>query len=45
MIKAVVGDSSVDITKADLSVYAKTYLLNAGMKESDIEALIAVLTK
>ena len=45
MIKAVVGDSSVDVTKADLSAYAKDYLKSAGMKESDIEGLISVLTK
>ena len=44
MIKAVVGDSSVDVTKADLSAYARNYLLDAGMKEGDIDALIKVLT-
>ena len=45
MIKVVVGDSSVDITKADLSVYAKNFLIGTGMKEADISELVKLLTE
>ncbi len=36
MIRSIVGDESVDITTADLSVYAKNYLTKAGMSEEEI---------
>ncbi|MDO5121535.1 MAG: tyrosine-protein phosphatase [Erysipelotrichaceae bacterium] len=36
MIRSIVGDESVDITTADLSVYAKNYLIKAGMSEAEI---------
>lgn len=36
MIRSIVGDESVDITTADLSVYAKNYLMKAGMSEEEI---------
>ena len=38
MIQSVVGDDSVDITTADLSSYAKEYLMEGGMSEEQIEA-------
>jgi protein tyrosine/serine phosphatase len=40
MIRSIVGDESIDITNADLSVYAKNYLLKAGMSEEEITAFL-----
>ncbi|HAE16763.1 MAG TPA: hypothetical protein DCG51_09460 [Erysipelotrichaceae bacterium] len=40
MIRSIVGDESIDITNTDLSVYAKNYLLKAGMSEEDITAFL-----
>lgn len=45
MIKTMVGDDKVDITKADLSIEAFEYLLDAGMTEQEIEMLIEHLCK
>ncbi len=45
MIKTMVGDDKVDITKADLSDEAFEYLLDAGMTEQEIEMLIEHLCK
>ena len=39
MLEAVVSDESVDISRADLSVYAEDYLLRIGMDEKSIELL------
>ena len=44
MLKFIVNDETVDITTADLSVYAKQYLINAGMQEEQIEKLLAAIT-
>ena len=41
MIRSIVGDESVDITTADLSVYAKNYLIKAGMSEEEIAAFLS----
>lgn len=40
MIRSIVGDESIDITNTDLSVYAKNYLLKAGMSEEEITAFL-----
>ena len=39
MLKAVVSDESIDISRADLSEYAKDYLLRIGMDAQAIEQL------
>ncbi len=41
MLKSVVNNASVDIRTADLSVYARNYLLDAGMSDEQIDALLA----
>lgn len=43
MIGSMVGDSSVDIKTADLSVCAEKFLLSAGLSEETIEALRTIL--
>ena len=45
MIRVVVGDDSVDITTADLSGYARDYLANAGMTDTQIDKLLACITE
>ena len=45
MIKSVVNDDSVDITKADLSVYAEKFLLDAGMTVEQLDAFKAKILK
>ena len=40
MIRSIVGDESINITNTDLSVYAKNYLLKAGMSEDEITAFL-----
>ncbi len=40
MIRTVVGDDAVDIRTADLSAYAKAYLVKAGMQEEQIAAFL-----
>ena len=40
MLKCVVNDASVDIETADLSVYARNYLLGAGMTDAQIDAFL-----
>ncbi len=40
MIRSIVGDESINITNTDLSVYAKNYLLKAGMSEEEITAFL-----
>ncbi len=44
MVRSLVDDDSVDVTQADLSVYARRYLLDAGMTRDQIDALVSVLT-
>lgn len=44
MIRYIVNDDSVDITTADLSVYARTFLLSIGMADAEIDALLDRLT-
>ena len=44
MIRYIVDDDSVDITTADLSFYARRFLLSVGMTEPQIDALLARLT-
>ena len=39
MLKEIVSDESVDISKADLSGYAKDYMLRIGMNEENIDQL------
>ena len=43
MIKTVIGDSDADPKNSDLSFYARQYLLNAGMKDDQIDALLEKL--
>ncbi len=45
MIRSVVKDDSVDITTADLSRYAREYLMNAGMSAEAIEDFLAAVTE
>ena len=45
MLRSVVGDPEVDLTTADLSAYARTYLIGCGMTESAIDALLERLTQ
>ncbi len=45
MIQVIVGDEDVDVTAADLSVYAEDYLRAAGMQESELSQLYAKLMK
>ena len=44
MIRYIVNDDSVDVTTADLSVYARTFLLSIGMADAEIDALLDRLT-
>lgn len=44
MIKYIVNDDSVDITTADLSVCARSFLLSVGMTDAEIDALLARIT-
>lgn len=41
MIRYIVGDDAVDITTADLSVYARQFLLSVGMTSGEIDALLS----
>ena len=41
MVKFLVNDDNVDYKTADLSIYARNYLLNAGMEEAQIDAFIS----
>ena len=43
MIRSIVDDDSIDFKTADLAVYARSYLLKAGMEEAQIDAFIASL--
>ncbi len=43
MIRSIVGDDKADITKADLSGYAKNYLKNGGMSDAQIDRLLEKL--
>ena len=45
MITSVVNDDTVDITKADLSQYARNYLLEAGMTEEALDLFLANITE
>ena len=40
MIRYIVNDDSVDITTADLSLYARNFLLSIGMTDAEIDALL-----
>ena len=40
MIRYVVGDESVDFRNCDLSIFARAYLLKAGMEEEQIDTLL-----
>jgi protein tyrosine/serine phosphatase len=44
MIRYIVNDDSVDVTTADLSVYARKFLLSIGMADAEIDALLDRLT-
>ena len=43
MLYTVTGDRTVDLKTADLSAYAKSYLLDAGMESAAVEKLISRL--
>ena len=45
MIRSVVNDDDVDITAADLSVYACSYLNRAGMNDEQIDAFLSRITE
>ena len=40
MLKTVVGDDTVDLETADLSAYARSYLMGCGMTEEQIDAFL-----
>lgn len=40
MIRYIVNDNSVDITTADLSFYARRFLLSVGMTDAEIDAVL-----
>ncbi len=40
MIRYIVNDDSVDITTADLSAYARSFLLSIGMTDAEIDAVL-----
>jgi hypothetical protein len=41
MIRYIVNDGSVDLATADLSVYARSFLLSVGMTDAEIDAVLA----
>ncbi len=43
MIRSIVGDDNVDITKADLSGYARNYLISGGLSGAQIDKLLKKL--
>ena len=45
MLLTVVGDPDVDLTTADLSAYARAYLIDCGMTEDAVDTLVERLTK
>ena len=45
MLEGVVGDDSVDLTTADLSEFAERYLLDNGMNNEQLAALISKLRR
>lgn len=45
MLKTIINDESVDITKADYGYYVEKYLISKGMKEDEVKALKAKLCK
>ncbi len=45
MIRYIVNDDTVDITTADLSVYARRFLLSLGMTDEEVDALLARIVK
>ena len=45
MLRTVINDETVDITKADYSKYIETYLLSKGLKKEEFDALKAKITK
>ena len=45
MIKSVVNDENVDITKADLTQYAEKFLLDAGMTSEQLSSFKAKIIK
>ena len=44
MIKTVINDDSVDFKNSDLSLYARNYLLKAGMEDEQIDRLLEKLS-
>ena len=44
MIRSMAGDETINLRSADLSGYARSFLLNAGMSGDAVDALIAKLT-
>lgn len=45
MIKSIIGDETADVTTADLSFYAKNYLLDGGMSDEEIAAFLNRLSE
>ena len=45
MLLTVVGDPDVDLATADLSAYARAYLIDCGMTEDAVDTLVERLTK
>lgn len=45
MLRYIIGDSTVDITTADYSFYAREFVLSIGMDAADVNALTARLVK
>ena len=45
MLYTVTGDNTLDLETADLSAYARSYLVRAGMTEEQIDAFLARITE
>ncbi len=45
MIRYIVNDDSVDLATADLSVYARSFLLSVGMTDAEIDAVLARISQ
>ncbi len=45
MMYTVVGDSSLDLKTIDLSSYARAFLIDVGMTEAQVDALLARITE
>lgn len=45
MLRFLVGDDEIKLDEVDFSPYIKTYLINGGMTNNEVETLISILSK